>query len=136
MVRSSARFSTVAVVSATTLASMTAVASCAVSTDTSPLREAVTADGILQHREEFQAIADANDGTRASGTPGYDASADYVADLLSSAGYEVTRQEFDYEQFLETAAPVLDLTDPNLPPYIPGQDFATMECSGAGRCHS
>ena len=27
----------------------------------------------------FQAIADANGGTRAAGTPGYDASVDYVA---------------------------------------------------------
>ena len=111
---------------------MTAVASGAVSTDTSPLREAVSADNILQHLEAFQAIADANDGTRASGTPGYDESADYVAELLSGAGYEVTRQEFDYEQFLETATPVLDLTEPDQPAYTPGQDFATMEYSGAG----
>ena len=52
-------------------------------TDTSALREAVTVDGILAHEQAFQAIADANGGTRAAGTPGYEASGDYVEDLLA-----------------------------------------------------
>ena len=51
----------------------------AVPTDTSELREAVTADAIMDHLAELQTIADANGGTRASGTPGYDASIDYIA---------------------------------------------------------
>lgn len=63
------------------------VASAAVPTDTQELRDAVTVDGILEHERAFQAIADENDDTRASGTPGYTASADYVADLLQDAGY-------------------------------------------------
>lgn len=127
--RTSARLSTVAVVSAAALVTTTAAASGAVSTDTSALRDAVAADNILDHLEEFQAIADANDDTRASGTLGYDASADYVADVLSDAGYVVSRQEFDYEQFLETDPPVLDLVSPDLDPY---GDVATMEYSGSG----
>lgn len=110
---------------------MTAGASGAVPTDTSALRDAVSAKGMLEHLEAFQEIADANDDTRASGTSGYDDSADYVADLLAAAGYSVSRQEFDYEQFLETGTPVLDLTDPDREPYAPGEDFFTMEYSGA-----
>ena len=36
---------------------------------------------------QFQAIADANGGVRAAGTPGYDASVDYVAETLEAAGH-------------------------------------------------
>ena len=56
--------------------------------------------GILVHEQAFQDIADANGGTRAAGTPGYEASGAYVEDLLEDAGYNVTRQEFTYEQFI------------------------------------
>jgi Zn-dependent M28 family amino/carboxypeptidase len=112
------------------------VASAAVPVDSSQLRSAVTTEGVLQHEREFQAIADANGDTRASGTPGYTESADYVAGRLESAGYTVTRQEFEYELFIENSDPVLDPTDPDLPAYTPGDtpddDFATMSYSGSG----
>ena len=50
----------------------------------------VTLEGVREHQEAFQAIADANDdpfypGTRAAGTEGYDNSAEYVAGLLEDA---------------------------------------------------
>jgi Zn-dependent M28 family amino/carboxypeptidase len=112
------------------------VASAAVPSDSSQLRDAVTAQGVLAHEQALQAIADANRGTRASGTPGYTASADYVADTLESAGYDVTRQPFEYEQFIENSEPVLDPTEPDLPAYTPGDtaddDFSTMDYSGSG----
>ncbi len=37
------------------------------------LLECVTLDGVREHQAAFQAIADANNGIRTSGTPGYDA---------------------------------------------------------------
>ena len=43
------------------------------------LLECVTLEGAFEHQEAFQAIADANNGTRVSGTAGYDESVDYVA---------------------------------------------------------
>ena len=52
--------------------------------NTKKLRTAVTVNGILQHERAFQRIANENGGTRASGTPGYDASAKYVADKLQT----------------------------------------------------
>jgi Zn-dependent M28 family amino/carboxypeptidase len=58
----------------------------------------------MEHLERFQAIADANGGTRVSGSPGYDDSADYVADKLEAAGYEVTRQEFEFPYFEEISS--------------------------------
>ena len=63
--------------------------------DTSRLRDAVTVGGIMAHQRVFQRIANQNDGTRASGTPGFDASAEYVKRVMKHAGYRVTEQTFD-----------------------------------------
>jgi hypothetical protein len=46
------------------------------------LLECVTVEGVRQHQAAFQAIADANGGTRAAGTSGYDASVAYVKETL------------------------------------------------------
>ena len=48
------------------------VASAAVPVDSSELRDAVEVGGILKHERAFQAIADTNGDTRASGTLGYE----------------------------------------------------------------
>ena len=104
----------------------------ATGSDTRALRDAVTVAGVLEHETALQAIADANGGTRASGTPGYDASAAYVQDVLEEAGYSVTQQEFDYEFFVVDAPTVLDPVSPDLPPYEPEVDVSVMEYSGAG----
>ncbi|MGW5050723.1 M28 family metallopeptidase [Actinokineospora sp. NPDC004072] len=56
----------------------------------------VTVSGINRHLIAFQRLADRNGGSRAAGTPGYDASVDYVADKLRAAGYDVTTPEFTY----------------------------------------
>jgi hypothetical protein len=45
------------------------------------LREAVTVSGVRDHLKAFQKIADRNDDTRASGTPGFAASVSYVKRL-------------------------------------------------------
>ena len=55
---------------------------------------AVTGKAIYRHLVKFQAIADANDGNRAAGTSGYEASAKYVEKKLRKAGYEPERQYF------------------------------------------
>ena len=79
------------------------------------LLECVTVDGVHDHLEAFQEIANNNDdefypGSRAAGTEGYAESVDYVAGLLSDAGYQVTLDEFDFEfvfpALLEQLTPV------------------------------
>ncbi len=99
--------------------------------DTASLREAVTAEGILDHLEAFQAIADENDDTRASGTAGYDASADYVASLLQQAGYDVTRQEFTFP-FFEVLSASFSRVSPDPVTYQQADDYFVMEYSGSG----
>jgi aminopeptidase S len=63
-------------------------------TGPSPLRaqlvEDVAAAGSAVHIEALQRIADANGGNRASPGRGYDASVDYVAQVLRDAGFDVT----------------------------------------------
>lgn len=56
----------------------------------------VTVQGVREHQAAFQAIATANGGTRAAGTPGYDASLQYVVDTMTAAGYNVTLNAFPF----------------------------------------
>lgn len=60
------------------------------------ITDAVTPEGVLDHLEEFQAIADEH-GDRAAGRPGYRASVDYVVAQLEAAGYSPQVQEFEFE---------------------------------------
>ncbi|WP_435202465.1 M20/M25/M40 family metallo-hydrolase [Janibacter sp. GS2] len=60
------------------------------------MTKAVTVENVHDHLENLQAIADANDGNRGAGTPGYEASAEYVEETLQDAGYETERQEFTF----------------------------------------
>jgi hypothetical protein len=60
------------------------------------LLECVTIEGVRAHQAALQAIADANGGTRAAGTPGYDGSVAYVKDTLEAAGYDVELNGFPF----------------------------------------
>jgi aminopeptidase Y len=92
------------------------------------LLECVTLDGVRAHQAAFQAIADANGGTRVSGTPGYDQSVDYVAQTLSQAGYDVVIQPFEYPTFITLSPTVLEQIAP-FPATIPN---TIMSYSGSG----
>ncbi|MFS0898586.1 M28 family metallopeptidase [Mycolicibacterium litorale] len=59
------------------------------------LRDKVTVDAMMGHLTEFQEIADAHGGNRALGTPGYDASVDYVANALRDRGFDVQTPDFE-----------------------------------------
>ncbi len=79
------------------------------------IQNCVTVDGVRAHQAAFQAIADANGGTRAAGTPGYAASVDYVVDTLTAAGYSVELQQFDFTfvppSTLQQTAPIVATYD-------------------------
>jgi aminopeptidase Y len=76
------------------------------------LLECVTVEGVRAHQAALQAIADANNGTRVSGTQGYDDSAAYAAQVFSEAGYNVTVQEFQFQTFISISPPVLEQVAP------------------------
>jgi len=55
----------------------------------------VTADRMVTHLRALQDIANANHGSRGDGTPGYDASVEYVAKTLRDRGFKVSTPQFD-----------------------------------------
>jgi Zn-dependent M28 family amino/carboxypeptidase len=95
------------------------------------LTKAVTLAGVLRHLTALQVIATLNGGNRGSGLPGYDRSADYVATLMRLAGYQVTRQPFDFN-YCEVTGSSFAQTAPTPTTYVDQQDYDVMECSGDG----
>ncbi|MGV0798688.1 amidohydrolase, partial [Mycolicibacterium elephantis] len=59
------------------------------------LGDRVTVDAMSAHLTRLQEIADEHGGNRALGTPGYDASVDYVVNTLRDKGFEVETPEFE-----------------------------------------
>jgi Zn-dependent M28 family amino/carboxypeptidase len=115
-------------VAATLIVAIAAPASAVDDVNSRRLREAVTVGGILAHERVLQRIANENDGTRASGTPGFEASAAYVKKMLKRAGYRVTEQEFTFPFFRELAPATLDQVTPTATTY----ETSTFQFSGSG----
>ncbi|HEY0857976.1 MAG TPA: M28 family metallopeptidase, partial [Albitalea sp.] len=93
------------------------------------LLECVTLDGVRSHQAALQAIADANNGTRVSGTTGYDQSASYAEHVFRAAGYLVTRQEFQFQTFIELTPTLLEQVAPA--PVVPiANDVLSYSGSG------
>jgi Zn-dependent M28 family amino/carboxypeptidase len=95
------------------------------------LTDCVTLDGVMEHLEAFQGIADANGGNRASGTPGYTPSADYVVGRLEAAGWEVERQPFEFP-FFELLSSSFSRVAPAPQPYQTPADYIPMTYSATG----
>lgn len=63
------------------------------------LHHKVTTDAMMAHLSKLQDIANANNGTRAVGTAGYEASVDYVVNTLRNSGFDVQTPEFSARVF-------------------------------------
>jgi Zn-dependent M28 family amino/carboxypeptidase len=92
-------------------------------------RKAVTVAGIREHLQAFQSHSDANGGNRVGGSPGYEASADYVTGRLQAAGYTVTNHYFDFLFNADRTPPVLRQESPSAATYVDGVDFSSMTFS-------
>ena len=119
------------------LAAALTIAPAATSADSPPgqaakLRNAITLAGIMSHEQAFQEIANANGGTRAAGTPGFDASVAYVVEQLEAAGYDPQVQEFEFPFFEQLAPSVFQQISPNPQTYVENTDYSTMMYSGSG----
>lgn len=84
------------------------------------LAKKVTADRMLVHLRALQNIANANNGNRADGTPGYDASVDYVAKSLRAKGFDVATPQFDRLFNISLGKPTLT---------VAGQNFTVDQAS-------
>ncbi|MFI7496138.1 M20/M25/M40 family metallo-hydrolase [Kocuria sp. M4R2S49] len=95
---------------------------------THKITQAVTQQKLTQHLNAFQSIAEANDGNRASGTSGYQASVDYVVQKLRAAGYTPEVQEFTFPYFQEVSPTTVSADGTQLAV----EDVAVMTYSGTG----
>jgi aminopeptidase Y len=88
--------------------------------------------GAFRHLRALQDIAEANGGNRAAGKPGYDRSADYVAEKLKEAGYFVRFEEFEFS-FFEERAPAVLLTSKSDggQELVPASAMHTLRNSGS-----
>ena len=63
------------------------------------LLECMTSPAVRAHQNALADIAKANNGTRMSGTAGYDASVAYARKVFEDAGYKVITQAFEFPVF-------------------------------------
>lgn len=86
------------------------LASCAPASDPAPvgdLADKVTTDGIYEHLNQLSDIANANGGSRSVGTPGYEATVDYLSDILEGSGFDVVTPEFEWLKMGDRGNPTL-----------------------------
>jgi len=88
--------------------------------------------GAFRHLQALQDIASANGGNRAAGSPGYDRSAEYVAQRLKEAGYIVRFEEFEFPFFEDRTPPVLVTSRPEGAPENAADAVRTLTNSGSG----
>lgn len=106
-------------------------------TAASDLVACIKQDALWAHMTAFQQIADANPGSdghpsRNSGEPGYLASVNYAANLLRTAGYRVTIQQYDYAYSGYSSIPLLSEVSPTPASFAYGPDFNITSNSGNG----
>jgi hypothetical protein len=83
--------------------------------------------GLATHLRALQDIATEHGGTRAAGSPGDAATADYIERQLRAAGYRVTRQSFRVPYYRQSAPPRLTAGGRRLRPV------RTLQFSPGGR---
>jgi len=102
----------------------------------SKLLPCIQTDELMAHMQAFQDIADANPGpdghpSRNSGEPGYKASADYVAQVMKDAGYNVTIQTYKFFYFAYTALPVFREISPTSHDFAVTAEFNPGQSTGS-----
>ncbi|MBM9461708.1 M28 family peptidase [Nocardioides sp. zg-536] len=86
----------------------------------------------MKRLSTLESIAKANGGTRASGTPGYKASVDYVTKTLRKAGYKPKVQAFSFPFYRQLAPSTLAQVSPTATTYVENTDYALMTYSASG----
>ena len=92
----------------------------------------VTVDGMRAHLDALSKAATANKGSRAVGTPGYDASVDYVAGVLRDKGFDVETPEFDRMVQTDAGNPTLTVAGRRFPVVQASLLHSHRPCRGQG----
>ncbi len=91
----------------------------------------IDTQGVVNHLQKLQDIADANQGNRGAGTSGHELSGNYVAQQLLAAGFKVELQPFSFMKFTKLSAG-LEQVAPDSVIYEEDKDFQVMSYSGSG----
>src|SRR5689334_18189950 len=99
------------------------------------LVECIQTGDLSAHMDNLQAIANANPGpdghpSRNSGEPGYKASADYVASVMSAAGYDVTLQRYKFLYYAFVGTPSFSEVSPTAKTYVLNTDWGAGQSTG------
>lgn len=97
-----------------------------------PLAGAVDLAPLEGHLHALADVGETHAGTRVGGSPGFDASADYVAARLAAAGLAVRREPFQFDDFVLAAPPRLRRAGSAPLEYEVGVDFRAAMFSGSG----
>ena len=127
------------VVSVVLLVCLTAVSAAAAPDPVLKAAGTVRPEAVMRQLRDLQRIADAEGGTRASGTPGYAVSRDQLVARLKSAGYRPVVQPFAFPFYREKSTASFERLGASPRKYRPTPpdgastgEFATMAYSGAG----
>jgi aminopeptidase Y len=93
------------------------------------LAECITVAGVREHLAALQQVADDGFGTRVSGSPGYDASVDYVVQRLRAAGYAPDVRALVFTTFVSLRPAVVERVSPA--PSVPVAN-TVLSYSGGG----
>ena len=96
---------------------------------TQGFRKAVTLEGVRAHQQAFQSHSDLFGGNRTGGSPGFEASASYVADKARAAGLQVSEHFFQFLYNADRTPPTLRSVAPTAKTYVDGPDYASMTFS-------
>lgn len=96
------------------------------------LPRCMQASNVMTHLQQLQDIASLNNGNRASGQPGYQASVDYVRTTLERAGYRVRVQTFPFLAFYPEGPGSLAAVAPQAVQYTWEEDFTYADQTDPG----
>ena len=96
------------------------------------LRDALDPASMLADLDRLAAITEEHGGTRAAGSDGYAAAAEWVAGELRDAGYEVTLDAVSVPSFSQSGPGVLEILADDAPALEGPRDFKAMLLSPSG----
>jgi Peptidase family M28/PA domain len=101
----------------------------------SKLLPCIQKNDLWKHMQKFQAIANANPGpdghpSRNSGEPGYKASADYVASVMTAAGYDVKLQPYTFTYYAYRGIPSFSEVSPTAHNYVLNDEWGPGQSTG------
>jgi hypothetical protein len=92
----------------------------------------IDVQSVLYHLKQLDNVANINDGNRAAGTSGYQASMGYIIDMLGTTNLRITTQDFTFTAFKIIGDPKFSQAAPTVREFVYLSDFRILTGSGSG----